>query len=60
MRMIELTAVVENDGTTTLKLPPDIIPGTHHIVVVIDEQPVATRQKAPLEFSAYPVGLVSE
>ncbi len=60
MRRIETSATVMDDGTVTLQLPPDIAPGEHQIIMMIDEQPVVPGQRPPLHFSAYPVGLVSD
>jgi len=37
MRTLEMTVVVGPDRTVTLRLPPDIMPGQHQIVVVIDD-----------------------
>ena len=38
MRTIETTATVTEEGQLTLQVPPDILPGQHRVVVVIDEQ----------------------
>ncbi len=37
MKTLEMTVVVGPDRTVTLRLPPDIMPGEHQIVVVIDD-----------------------
>jgi len=60
VKTIETTVIVTADGKVTLQLPPDIPPGEHKIVLVIDEQSVADCKRLPLKFSAYPVGLVKE
>lgn len=60
MKTIETTVLVTPEGTVTLQLPADILPGEHRIVFVIDEQPIRKKKQPPLKFSAYPVGLVSE
>ena len=60
MKTIETRVTVTADGKVTLQLPPDIPPGEHKIVLVIDEQSVADWKRLPLKFSAYPVGLVKE
>jgi hypothetical protein len=60
MKAIETTATVTTEGKITVQLPPDIPPGEHKIVLVIDEQSVADCKRLPLKFSAYPVGLVKE
>ena len=36
MRTIETTAVVTQDGKLTITLPPDVTPGEHQVVMVID------------------------
>ena len=46
MRTIETTAIVTNEGILTLHVPPDISPGEHRIVIVLEEQP--TRGERPL------------
>jgi hypothetical protein len=45
MKTIETTAIVADDGTVTLRLPPEISPGPHRIVVVVGES-VIERAKA--------------
>ncbi|KAM3097866.1 hypothetical protein ACKFKG_07190 [Phormidesmis sp. 146-35] len=40
-------------------MPPDISPGQHQVVIVIDEQSASTSQRSSLQFSTYPVGLAS-
>lgn len=37
MKTIETTATVNSDGTMTLQAPPDVAPGEHRVVLVIDE-----------------------
>ena len=59
MRTIEATATIRPDRTLTVQVPPDIAPGEHHIVVIIDEQPTVQAPRAPLQFAAYPVGLTA-
>jgi len=59
MRMIETTAIITDEGTLTVQVPPDITPGDHHIVVIIDEQPMVPPPRPPLQFAAYPVGLTA-
>ncbi len=36
MRTIETTAVVGNDRKVTVQLPPEIAPGPHQVVLVVD------------------------
>ena len=65
MKTIKTIATVTKDGKITAHLPLNIPEGEHEVVIVIDETSLAQKQekkekKAPLKFSAYPVGLVSE
>ncbi|MBC6432150.1 hypothetical protein FM036_15835 [Nostoc sp. HG1] len=65
MKSIETIATVTKDGKITAQLPLDIAEGEHQVVIVIDEKLLTEEtenkeKKAPLKFSAYPVGLVSE
>ncbi len=53
MRTIETVVTVDEHGMATLRMPPDVTPGEHKVVVVIDE---ATRRRAPLVFSSHDVG----
>ena len=52
MRTIETTATVAPDGTLTAQVPPDITPGMHQIVLVIDDWP---REARELQLDAFPV-----
>ena len=49
MRTIETTATIEADGTLTVKLPPDIEPGQHRVVLVIDEATTEPKKRATAE-----------
>lgn len=60
MRTIETQATLTPDGTLTARVPADIPPGEHQVVIVIDAQQVPPTEQEPLRFSAYPVGLVSD
>jgi hypothetical protein len=42
MRAIDTTATVTSDGTLTAQVPPEIPPGQHRVVLVIEER-AATR-----------------
>ena len=53
MRTIETIVTVDEQGMATLKMPPDITPGQHKVVMVIEEQP---KRKAPLSFASHEVG----
>ena len=63
MRTIRTTATVTEEGTITVSVPPDIPAGKHQVVVVIEESLTETngdQQRAALDLTAYPVGLVSD
>jgi hypothetical protein len=49
MRTIETTAVVTEDGKLTLTLPPDIAPGKHQVVIVLEEQVSVKNTRRPLD-----------
>jgi len=36
MKTIETTAIVGNDRKLTVQLPPDVAPGPHQIVIVVE------------------------
>jgi hypothetical protein len=59
MRTIETTVTVAENGTATLKLPPDVPAGQHRAVVVLEEHAVQEGPRPPLRLSAYPVGLAT-
>jgi hypothetical protein len=47
MRTIETTAVVTPEHTLTVQLPADVAPGTHKVVVVIEEVEAAPKPPVP-------------
>jgi hypothetical protein len=53
MRTIETIVTVDEQGMAMLRMPPDVAPGDHKVVVVIDEE---TKPRAPLVFSSHDVG----
>ncbi len=53
MRTIETIVTVNERGIATLRMPPDVTPGEHKVVVLIDQ---ATKQRVPLAFSSHDVG----
>jgi hypothetical protein len=56
MRTIETTATITAEGTLTVQVPPDIPPGPHHVVVLIDDH-VALPEARPLhDFPVIHVG----
>lgn len=56
MRTIETTATVTDDGTLMVPVPPDISPGQHRVVVVIDEPPRSAAERPPLELPVHDSG----
>lgn len=62
MRSFEMTAKITPEGTFIGQAPPDIPPGEHQVVVVIDEWPVVKADRVPLNFpvdhyGSWPEGL---
>lgn len=56
MRTVEAEGIVTPDGHLSVRVPPDIAPGQHRVVVVIEEQPTpSTREKLP-ELAVFHVG----
>lgn len=55
-----MTAVIGPDHKLTVQLPSDFPTGEHRIVMTIEEKPLNKGRRSPLQFSSYPVGLVSD
>jgi hypothetical protein len=53
VKTIETTAVVLPDHTLTIQLPPEISPGEHRVVVMIDDDARPPRNLSPLRFTHY-------
>ncbi len=51
MKTIETTANVTEDGRLTVRVPATIPPGSHRVVVVIEELPEGERQAAEEELA---------
>jgi hypothetical protein len=51
MRTIETVVTVDERGMVTLRMPPDVPPGEHKVVMVIEEAPF-TRPK--FDMSSFP------
>ena len=49
MRTIETTAMITAEGLLTVQMPPEIPPGTHQVVLVIDETPQPPPKPRALE-----------
>lgn len=60
LKAIDTTATVSEDGLLVIKLPPDIPPGQHRVVLVIGEAEKQATKPLPLNWIVYPVGLVSD
>ncbi len=58
MKTIETTATVTPDGTLTARIPGDIAPGQHSVVIVIDEAvgETAADRTSKLPFPVIDVG----
>lgn len=56
MRALTATGIVNCDHTLTLKVPHDIAPGPHEVVLVLQETEVGPPKQALLRFSPHPVG----
>lgn len=52
-RTIETRVTVDEQGLATLQFPPDVPPGEHKVVVVIEGQ---SKARTPLRFSSHEVG----
>ena len=53
MITVQARVTVDEQGMATLRLPPQVTPGEHEVVVVIDEP---AKSGAPLLFSSHDVG----
>ena len=56
MKTIEVNHRISEDRFLTLQLPSSIQPGEHHILIVIDEQPLKKEpinEKKPLKFNNF-------
>ncbi len=60
MKTIETVATVTPEGTLTVQVPSDIPPGEHEVVVVIEEQLIGKKPRAPLELTGRLVGLEAD
>ncbi len=56
MRTIELDATITPGGLLTIEIPTDIPPGTHRVVIVIDDHEALTMYKPPFNFPVDDVG----
>lgn len=56
MKTIETIATVTDDNRLIAKVTPDISPGEHKVVLVIDEQPTEARMRPVADFPVIGVG----
>jgi hypothetical protein len=56
MRTIETVVTVDEKRMAMLRVPPDITPGEHKVVVVIDERPFIRPKLDMSTFSSHDVG----
>ena len=56
MKTVELTTIIQPDRTMTVQLPPDVTPGRHHVVVVIDDGQKAETSSGMADRPAHDVG----
>ena len=56
MRTIETTGSVARDGTLTARVPPDIPPGEHRIVLVIAEETLSSEGRVGLDLPLHDLG----
>ncbi len=65
MVTIQLRGIVQEDGTVVLKLPANVSPGEHEMVLVLPQeaqqaegvQTNGVKARKPLRLRAYPIGL---
>lgn len=60
MTRLETQATVTPDRKLTIQVPPEIQPGEHRVVLIIDESASAQSKKPPLDFPSYPIGPVDD
>lgn len=56
MRTIETTATVTPDGTLVARVPSDIAPGEHQVVLVIAERIEEPGERPPLDLPVHDFG----
>jgi hypothetical protein len=52
MRPIETTVSVGNDGTATLRVPADVLPGEHRAILLLDENRAGSPPSSATRISA--------
>jgi len=56
MKTIDTTATVTDDNMLVVKITPDIAPGQHRVVLVIDETPAVKPSRSAGAFPVISVG----
>jgi len=56
MITVEAIATVGEDGKLTVQVPPEVEPGKHQVVVIIDGANKTAGEKPALTFAAHDVG----
>ena len=56
MRTIETIALITDAGILTVQVPPEIAPGTHQVVLVIDEAPPPPAPQVRADFPVWDCG----
>jgi len=50
MKSVEAVASVSPEGTLTAHVPPEIEPGEHKVMILIEESQKTTKKRPPLDF----------
>ncbi len=56
MRTLELTLMVQEDRTAVVALPPDVQPGEHRAILVIEETPTPRMEPVLDDFPVHDLG----
>ena len=56
MRTIEATATVADDGTLTVRVPSDLPPGKHKVVLVVEDYGPSRIEQSQLDLPEFDVG----
>jgi hypothetical protein len=54
LKTIETVLTVDEQGMATVRMPPDVAPGAHRVVMVIEEE--LKKPKIPLSFPKHDIG----
>ena len=56
MRTIETTATVDPDGVLTARVPPEVSPGEHRVILMIQDEPACGGEAESFDFPVDDVG----